>query len=371
MGAVCAIQPTPIAPEDKVSQEIDKKHKEDFKKFSKESRILLLGTGEAGKTTVMKQIQIFHDKGFTEEQLRDFKAIVYKQIIKNMKTLIRESAKPEYTATQTFDKERANRINQFEERIADNNTFENQFTPQLWEDLKQIWADKSIQETYSWNNKFTLDDSTKYFFDKLDIIANKDYKPNDQDVLRLRIKTSAVVDKVFDYKENTFRVIDVGGQRSERRKWIHCFQDITALIFCIAISEYDQNLREDNITKRLDETFKVFDDVINNKYFNRKPVVVFLNKMDIFEEKFKKRPINEYYPEFQCADTVPKAIECIQKKLKGLDKSADPNRITFHSTIAINTDLFIPVFNAVVMHALHDSLLNAGFIKLQPNKPPQ
>jgi len=186
----------------------------------------------------------------------------------------------------------------------------------------------------------------------------------------LRIKTSAVVDKGFDYKENAFRVIDVGGQRSERRKWIHCFPDITALIFCIAISEYDQTLREDNITKRLDETFKVFDDVINNKYFRTKPIIVFLNKMDIFEEKFKKRPINKYYPEFQSADTVDKAVECIKNKLKNLDKSASvANRITFHNTIAVDTDLFIPVFNDVVLHALHDSLCNAGFIR--PNKPTQ
>jgi len=136
MGAVC-IQPVQGAPEDKVSQEIDKKHKDDYKKISKESRILLLGTGEAGKTTVMKQIQIFHDKGYTEEQKIDFKSIIYKQVIKNMKILIRESAKTDNTATQTFDKERANRINQFEERIADNLSFDIQFTPQLWEDLKR------------------------------------------------------------------------------------------------------------------------------------------------------------------------------------------------------------------------------------------
>jgi len=320
MGAVCAIQPIQNAPEDKISQEIDKKHKDEYKKISKESRILLLGTGEAGKTTVMKQIQIVHDNGYTEEQKIEFKSIINKQVIKNMKILIRESAKTDNTVTQTFDKERATRINQFEERIADNASFENQFTPQLWEDLKEIWADGSIQETYNNNHKFTLDDSTKYFLDKLDILSSKNYKPDDKDILRLRIKTSAVVDKVFDFEDNTFRVIDVGGQRSERRKWIHCFPDITALIFCIAISEYDQNLREDNITKRLDETFRVFDDVINNKYFKTKPIIVFLNKMDIFEEKFKKRPINIYYPEFQSADTIEKAVDCIKKSLKVLIK---------------------------------------------------
>ena len=40
-------------------------------------------------------------------------------------------------------------------------------------------------------------------------------------------------------------MFDVGGQRSERRKWIHCFEGVTAILFCVALSEYDLVLRED------------------------------------------------------------------------------------------------------------------------------
>jgi len=44
------------------------------------------------------------------------------------------------------------------------------------------------------------------------------------------------------------RLFDVGGQRSERKKWIHCFEDVTAIIFCVGMSEYDQVLHEDETT---------------------------------------------------------------------------------------------------------------------------
>ena len=44
------------------------------------------------------------------------------------------------------------------------------------------------------------------------------------------------------------RLLDVGGQRTERRKWIHCFQDVTAIIFCAALSCYDLKLAEDETT---------------------------------------------------------------------------------------------------------------------------
>ena len=53
------------------------------------------------------------------------------------------------------------------------------------------------------------------------------------------------------------RLFDVGGQRSERKKWIHCFEDVTAIIFCVAISEYDQVLHEDESTVRQDAVYQV------------------------------------------------------------------------------------------------------------------
>ena len=53
------------------------------------------------------------------------------------------------------------------------------------------------------------------------------------------------------YHFSFFRLFDVGGQRSERKKWIHCFEDVTAIIFCVAMSEYDQVLHEDETTVRL------------------------------------------------------------------------------------------------------------------------
>lgn len=43
----------------------------------------------------------------------------------------------------------------------------------------------------------------------------------------------------------SIHMFDVGGQRSERKKWIHCFESVTSIIFCTALSEYDQVLLEE------------------------------------------------------------------------------------------------------------------------------
>lgn len=47
-----------------------------------------------------------------------------------------------------------------------------------------------------------------------------------------------------DHLSPLSRMVDVGGQRSERRKWIHCFESVTSIIFLVALSEYDQVLAE-------------------------------------------------------------------------------------------------------------------------------
>lgn len=118
----------------------------------------------------------------------------------------------------------------------------------------------------------------------------------------------------------SFRLFDVGGQRSERKKWIHCFEDVTAIIFCVAMSEYDQVLHEDETTvgwtkkiwrktnflifffilfqNRMQESLKLFDSICNNKWFTDTSIILFLNKKDLFEDKIRKSPLTICFPEY-------------------------------------------------------------------------
>ncbi len=71
----------------------------------------------------------------------------------------------------------------------------------------------------------------------------------------------------YDIDGSPFEIYDVGGQRNERKKWIHCFDDVTALIFVAALSEYDQTLFEDSTTNRLLEAVELFGEICNNRSY--------------------------------------------------------------------------------------------------------
>jgi hypothetical protein len=73
----------------------------------------------------------------------------------------------------------------------------------------------------------------------------QDYLPNNQDILHARKATKGVTEFVMNINSIPFRFVDVGGQRSQRQKWLQCFDSVTAILFLVSSSEYDQVLMED------------------------------------------------------------------------------------------------------------------------------
>ena len=107
------------------------------------------------------------------------------------------------------------------------------------------------------------------------------------------------METIFTIGDLTYRVFDIGGQRSERQKWIHCFKDVTAILFLVAISEYDQLLFEDESVNRMQEALIIFDAICNSRWFIRTSIILFLNKIDRFKEKLPDSPMNKYFPDYE------------------------------------------------------------------------
>ena len=144
-----------------------------------------------------------------------------------------------------------------------------------------------------------MNDSAAYYLNQLDRIASPHYVPTQQDVLRTRVKTTGIIETQFTFKGLHFKMFDVGGQRSERKKWIHCFEGVTAIIFCVALSGYDLVLAEDEEMNRMMESMKLFDSICNNKWFVETSIILFLNKKDLFEEKIRHSPLTICFPEYK------------------------------------------------------------------------
>ncbi|XP_018406869.1 PREDICTED: guanine nucleotide-binding protein G(s) subunit alpha isoform X2 [Cyphomyrmex costatus] len=174
------------------------------------------------------------------------------------------------------------------------------YPPEFYEIVETLWKDRGVQQSFERSNEYQLIDCAKYFLDKVAIVKQPDYTPTEQDILRCRVLTSGIFETRFQVDKVNFHMFDVGGQRDERRKWIQCFNDVTAIIFVTACSSYNMVLREDPTKLRLRESLDLFKSIWNNRWLRTISVILFLNKQDLLAEKVKagKHKLEDYFPEF-------------------------------------------------------------------------
>ncbi|KAL7829741.1 hypothetical protein AOLI_G00306260 [Acnodon oligacanthus] len=222
--------------------------------------------------------------------------------------------------------------------------------------LQALWSDSGIQEAYGRRSEFQLSESVKYFLDNLDRIGQLNYVPSRQDILLARKATKGIVEHDFIIKKIPFKMVDVGGQRSQRQKWFQCFDGITSILFMVSSSEYDQVLMEDRRTNRLVESMNIFETIVNNKLFSNVSIILFLNKMDLLVEKVAKVSINKYFSDFRgdphrLEDVQAYLVQCFNRKRRNRSKP-----LFHHFTTAIDTENIRFVFHAVKDTILQENL---------------
>src|SRR3954470_9197898 len=90
------------------------------------------------------------------------------------------------------------------------------------------------------------------------------------------------------------------------------FENVTAVLFVAAISEYDQVLYEDENTNRIVEALNLFEEICNSRWFRETSMILFLNKRDLFAEKIARVPLNQYFEEYTGGDDIEAAREFMQ-----------------------------------------------------------
>ncbi|KAI8338129.1 guanine nucleotide binding protein, alpha subunit [Chlamydoabsidia padenii] len=337
------------------NEEIENQIKRDKINMRNEVKLLLLGAGESGKSTILKQMKLLHDGGFTQDERESFKEIIFSNTIQSMRVILDAMQhlgfrlESEHIPLATLILDQPSQI-------------ERDFLPpDIAQAVKLLWKDPNLQTVFEQSREYQLNDSAKYYFDSVDRIGDMNYIPTDQDVLRSRVKTTGITETTFVIGELTYRMFDVGGQRSERKKWIHCFENVTAIIFLVAISEYDQVLIEDETVNRMQESLTLFDSICNSRWFVKTSVILFLNKIDIFKNKLTKHPLKEHFPDFSGPSTYDAAADYILSRFVSLNQS-DSKQIYTHFTCATDTEQIRFVMAAVNDIIIQNSLRDVGLL---------
>ncbi|GAA5958427.1 hypothetical protein JCM3765_007873 [Sporobolomyces pararoseus] len=352
------------------SYAIDKQIDEDAKKLRRECKILLLGSGESGKSTIVKQMKLIYQNGYSRDEMMLFRLTIHKNIIDSAQGLVLALKRFQMEPTEEVNREYAEIILEYRleadtystanPAFTSNGAFDGGLSPDFVQAVDSLWHDPIIPSVLDRSSEFYLMDSAPYFFDEIKRIGAGNYVPSETDVLHARTKTTGISETKFKSGTLSIHMFDVGGQRSERKKWIHCFEAVTSIIFCVALSEYDQVLLEESSQNRMNESLVLFESVINSRWFLRTSIILFLNKIDLFKAKLPKVPLERYFPEYTGGSDVNKGAKFILWRFTQLNRA----RLSIypHLTQATDTSNIRLVFAAVKETILQNALRDSGIL---------
>ncbi|KAG0316436.1 hypothetical protein BGZ99_006918 [Dissophora globulifera] len=329
-------------PEESQNKKINVALKADGRLRKLEVKLLLLGAGEAGKTTIIKQMKLMHASGFSVAEREAFRSFVFSNMVGAMQSILQAMLDHRIPLSNQRNEKY---LTLFSNLPRVTNTLP--FPPQFQEAIKELWKDDSVQKAYDLGHTYALADNVKYFFDSVDRIYKPEYTPDDADILRCRVKSTGITETTFHIGNLTYRMFDVGGQRSERKKWIHCFEGVTAVLFLVAISGYDQCLVEDKDANQMEEALMLFDQICNSQWFINTAMIMFLNKTDIFRQKIQHSSIKAYFPDYTGKDgDYNEAKEFFQARFMRLNRS-ELKQVYVHYTDATDTNLLRNIMASV------------------------
>ena len=226
----------------KAAKRLESQLAQESKDEANKVKLLILGAGESGKSTVFKQMKLIYGQKYTSSEKKTFIPTIHINVFSAIQTLS-EQAEIMGLDGEIQDKENYNYL-----RGLDDFTVIDIFHGNK---IKALWDDPVIQKVWERRSEFQLVDSVLYYFQDLDRIMQPNFLPSDEDILHSRVRTTGIITERYRIDGNIFEMYDVGGQRNERKKWIHCFEGVTAIIFVAALSEFDLGLFEDQETNRM------------------------------------------------------------------------------------------------------------------------
>lgn len=397
--------------------DIDRKLSQCHMEENRKVKLLLLGPGESGKSTIFKQMRILYGEvKRSDDDLRMYGVVVRSNTITAVRKLcslltkLELEEKLEEESLESLECTSSSPTNSNSNGVSSPLTPKNAFDilvghlidwtlspddlptmddrieedwvgrcPQaglsanndaklflhLWHEIKVLWESKTIQEAWPKRAKVNIIDSHKHFLDEINRIASPSYCPTDQDILFTRVKTSKVAKEQYHIEGVEFEVYDVGGQRSQRHKWVHCFDVVDAVIFTASLSEYDQTLAESRKTNRMVEAIELFQSVCHNRAFTDKPIMLFFTKRDVLQEKILYSNIadNTHFSDYA---GPPKDYDAavqyfIDKFMECLPDDDIPDSY-IHVTTATDTNNMKFVLTSAQKIIMSSNLENSGFI---------
>jgi guanine nucleotide-binding protein G(i) subunit alpha len=303
-------------------------------------KILLLGTGETGKSTMVKQLKLKYDSGFEEDDKKQYKVFILCNVI----TALGRACSYMIEEDKNFANEDSIELARGIIRLSERQSYlvmnaVKDYDQKMYETISALWSDRAIERTLRESiHDFHVCDAILYFFDNLDLMQPPFEVPTETQVMQASRKTTGIVQQYIQFADMRLHIVDVGGQRNERKKWKNAYPGVNMVLFVVALSDYDQQLYEDESINRMQESLDVFEQTVNEPAFKDCPFFLIFNKVDSFQRRMEEMmsDLHVCFPEYNLGSDHKVAMKFIEEKF-----------VSLHTKKAGNQKLYIEYVNAI------------------------
>ncbi|KAI0469964.1 G-protein alpha subunit-domain-containing protein [Xylariaceae sp. FL0804] len=318
-------------------------------------KILLLGTSDSGKSTLLKLMLLAAQEDPFANEVDFYRSLLWSNAVELVVGILKmkdvHEVAPEWDANITS----ANII------LRHNPAMFPHQADEVAVALSSLCDDPSFKRML----KYELHEDTDYYIGAIDRLATSPASTRlaDGDILRTRVTTTGTHETLLTLGHSSYSVWDVGGERSERRKWKHVFQDVSTVMFAVDPTGYGEQLREDNLVNSMAEQLSTFSTLFASSWFGRSNIIVIFTKMDLLRGYIHQRPVSRYLvPAFgdhteegvYLLEDVDGYLAYLEAQFRARMHSAeDRERILFLRVNAVDID---PFNSAVEIFDLLESL---------------
>lgn len=232
-----AVAPSNNPPTNQViqSHSTDANLNEESVKSMTRFKVLLLGAGESGKTTVIKQLKTIYKVELTPFEIKQYKVALHDNSLTMMKRFLEAAETFGYAFQNEEEKSWAHDVKSF--------SFGSEIfslTKDIASKISRLWNTETLKRVFNRRNEFWNLDASDYYFENVNRFVEPNWEPNEDDCIFARVITTGIAVTEFDQGPVHFSVVDVGGQRSERKKWMHAFDDAKGIVFVVSLAAYNQ-----------------------------------------------------------------------------------------------------------------------------------
>eukprot|EP01083_Nonionella_stella_P043845 118332_1 len=316
--------------------DIQKELKKDSRISSCTTQILLLGCNHSGKSTIMKQLKMIYGNGYSDKEKLKFISDIHQFIVQQMQSLVTLVD----TATKLSTK--ALKVKQYLDTISASYYLDYRASSSI----QYLWNQASIKDLYERNKSRTkLSGNAAYFWNEMNRVTHRNYMPSMKDILMLPSTATRVIEEKYTLNNTPFNVINMGGQRSDWKKWIECFSNVDIAVFVASLDCYDAELENyadvvmheyiersylemdipEDVTgvilkycielgvaskNAMDEQMVFWKKICNHPSLKDTQIVLCLNKYDLFYQRAKQTPISVcpslkgYYGSLRSTDSM-------------------------------------------------------------------